>query len=186
MSKKYRCVYSDSTCDSFKVGGVYTLTDDNRVMDDDGILWGPIEKDTIKWLENTYRYRFEETKDMFTLNDIKTGDKITMRNGYEAVAMFGGSRDYFMGSRDTMLGEFESKCNYGQDMTNRNGSAYDIIRVERPVGVLRLSKHTPGFAVSMYTVVYARDERKKMTVDEIEAALGYKVAIVDEDGKEEK
>lgn len=187
MSKKYRCVENHGVSGSFRINKVYELRDDGSVIGDDGFTWGPQFPTTIAWLEDKGWYKFEEVKEMeFTLADIKTGDRVTLRGGYELVAMFGGREDYFVGCEDKALNEFELKRFYRDDMTNVHGAKFDIVTVTRPVGVLTLSKDHAGFNYCTHKVMYTRDERKKMTVDEIEAVLGYKVAIVDEDGKEEK
>lgn len=189
MSKTYRCIYNRDDDDSFTVGKVYTLNDQDQVTGEDGYTWGPHEEGTIQWLENHGWYRFEEVKSMeFTLSDIKTGDMIRTEAGELMVAMRGcgiGS-DFFYTFKAVFPGKYEGIERWNEDLSHCYLNDYDIVEVRRPDGnrfdILNLQEEWDD-ADMLWT---KEPKRKRMTVDEIESALGYKVAIVDADGKEEK
>lgn len=189
MSKNYRCVYNRDDDDAFIVGKIYTLTDSNRVVGEDGFQWGPHDEGTIKWLEDKGWYKFEEVSDMaFTLSSIKTGDMIRTAAGELMVAMCGcgNGSDFFYTFHSVFPGMYEGLNRWNEDFSHCRLSEYDIMEVRRPDGI-RFDLFNLQEEWDTADVLWVREPvRKKMTVDEIEDALGYKVAIVDAEGKEEK
>lgn len=196
MSKLYRCVHNRDEDDSFIVGKVYTLTDEDRVTGEDGFTWGPhYPEGTIQWLENHGWYRFEEVKSMEFIVDgkintdaLKTGDWV------EVVKKTGGNMLYQV-LKDTPWGVVFREKPYGTssvvDVENLAldnvlpVSGYMSVRVYRSgsfIGFCCLSDKPCNLVFEWNN----EPKRKRMTVDEIESALGYKVAIVDAEGKEEK
>lgn len=90
----------------------------------------------------------------FTKDDLKYGDKLTLRNG--EVGLYKEKYTWI---------DFLNYDNINNDLTNNGcrGKELDIVKVER----------------STYTTVYERnEEEKEMTVAEISEALGYEVKVV--------
>lgn len=185
MSKKYRCVEVISG-QNFTVGKVYTLTDDGIIYSDDGFPFGPHTPDAVTWLENKGWYKFEEVSDMeFTLSSIKTGDMIRTAAGELMVAMCGcgNGSDFFCTFYSVFPGKYEEVDRWNEDLSHRYLNEYSIVEVRRPDGtrfdLLNLQEEWDDAEV-----LWVREPiRKKMTVEDIERELGYKVAIVDEEGK---
>lgn len=67
---------------------------------------------------------------------------------------------------------------YNEDLTNKHASCFDIIKVEKPKHPFYLQKD-PKECVKT-ELLWEREESKKMTVEEIEEILGYKIEIVSE------
>lgn len=104
---------------------------------------------------NDLRFTFsdEMLEPAFTTQDLKVGDRITLRNGSS------GIWDGYMIGALTY-----DKIN--EDLTNNGalGSCLDIVKVEKP---------------KKYKTIYEREKARKMTVKEISEALGYEVEVVD-------
>lgn len=119
---------------------------------------------------------------MFGKSDLVNGDILVMRNEQRYVVM----KDYGGTGENTFLAiNTRGWCDtpsFSENLTCRSNSNFDIMKVLRPMGLY--ANTIGGHDDSDYKVVYERDEsRKKMTVEEIEQRLGYKIAIVDEEGK---
>lgn len=90
---------------------------------------------------------------VFTKQDLKVGDRITLRNGSSRIL-----DGYMIGTL--------TYDEINEDLTNSGylGSCLDIVKVERP---------------KKYKTIYEREKARKMTVKEISEALGYEVEVVD-------
>lgn len=196
MSKLYRCVYNRDEDDSFVVGKVYTLTDEDRVTGEDGFTWGPhYPEGTIQWLENHGWYRFEEVKSMEFIVDGKINTDALKTGDWVEVVTKPGSSITYQVLKDTPWGVvFRENPGDTSSVVSVENMAldnvlpvdeYTSVRVYRGnmfVALCDLRFHPSNLVFEWKN----EPKRKRMTVDEIESALGYKVAIVDADGKEEK
>lgn len=196
MSKKFMCLWARPEGDHyFTPGKVYVLNDDNSVRGDRGGPFGPHEFSTIEWLEKQGWYKFKEVSDMefivdgkINLSALKTGDWIECErtSGNESSLQVMKDTPVGVVFREYPRGQSSVCCRVDRDIDYAvNISEYRVIKVFRSDNITDFcSMHIrPGNCVFEW---HNEPERKKMTVDEIEAALGYKVAIVDADGKEEK
>ena len=192
MSKKFMCLWARPEGNHyFTPGKVYILNDDNSVRGDRGDSFGPHGFSTIEWLEKQGWYKFKDVSDMefivdgkINLNALKTGDWIECE--YTS-----GNEISFQVMKDTPVGvvfrEYPSEQSSVCDRVDRdidyevNVSEYRAIKVFRSDNLTDFcGMHSrPGNCVFKW---YAEPERKKMTVEDIERELGYKVAIVDKDG----
>ena len=191
MSKRYRCV--KNTGDNFKVGKTYELTERNGLVSESGYEFNRGQcKTAVEWLEKNCGYKFEEVTDMFIKDDLKTGMLVKLRNGSIAIVMRGmvvrkGEEDI---EEDAIVGVNESWAiplsSYEKDLTfgisNRDN---DIMLVARACVYPNLEYADEEFTLPS-NILYDRskvEERKRMTVEEIEKQLGYKVTIVNAEGK---
>lgn len=128
-----------------------------------------------------------------TLDDLKTGMIVTMRNGSKYTVLrdidvpFQNNKDLFI-----YVNFNQSKCfeyidddlgrgymrfdTYESNLKHVSNSQWDIVKVER-------SSHPYGFMDLTYdrgsrTIIWTEPTAVKLTVAEIEARLGYKVEIV--------
>ena len=90
---------------------------------------------------------------VFTKQDLKVGDRITLRNGVSGI--WDG---YMIGAL--------TYDEINEDLTNDGalGSRLDIVKVERQ---------------KEYKTIYEREKVREMTIKEISEALGYEVKVVD-------
>lgn len=118
-----------------------------------------------------------------TKNELKTGMVVTLRNG-DKLRVF---RDY---ASDWTQDENESVCMvstvcandwwklsaYTDDMKYEDDETCDIMEVYRPYHPYDFLR---DFDESRYNLIWKREDPKEMTMAEIEAALGYKIKIVE-------
>lgn len=105
-------------------------------------------------LDNSnYYFNDDMLEPAFTKQDLKVGDRITLRNGSSRIL-----DGYMIGTL--------TYDEINEDLTNSGylGSRLDIVKVERP---------------KKYKTIYEREKARKMTVKEISEALGYEVEVVD-------
>lgn len=105
-------------------------------------------------LDNSnYYFNDDMLEPAFTTQDLKVGDRITLRNGSSGI--WDG---YMIGAL--------TYDEINEDLTNSGnlGSSLDIVKVEKP---------------KKYETIYEREKARKMTVKEISEALGYEVEVVD-------
>lgn len=189
MSKRYRCLVSDG---GFTKGKIYELTSTGCVIDDYGGTYYPAGNPTaIAYLERHTHCKFEEVTDMFTLDDLKTGMIVKLRDDSIGVVMRGMSVTDNEGEvieKDSIVGlNFAWALllkDYYTDLRHKE-SDNDIMRVARAHVYPNLTYADEEFTIPG-NILYDRskiEERKRMTVEEIEKQLGYKVAIVDAEGK---
>lgn len=105
-------------------------------------------------LDNSnYYFNDDMLEPAFTTQDLKVGDRITLRNGVSGIW------------NGRMIGAL-TYDEINEDLTNNGalGSCLDIVKVEKP---------------KKYETIYEREKARKMTVKEISEALGYEVEVVD-------
>lgn len=161
------------------MGTIMTIDGTRRTSD--GYTTYRMREDNGKWQWYPWMIKCkEEDKLMFGKSDLSNGDILVMRNGEHYVVM----KNYYDG-KDTWLcvnasGWLDPYTSFCEDMRCSNMDCFDVMRVLRPLG--RFANFSQS-CEDDYEVVYERDEsRKKMTVEEIEAKLGYKIAVVDKEG----
>lgn len=116
----------------------------------------------------------------FDKSCLRTGDVLVLRNEQRYVVM----KDYGKRHEETYLEiagyGWVNPENYKSDMTNklRYGKPFDVMKVMRPS---MKSAHFMSTDTDYFEVVFERVEPKKMTVEEIEAILGYKIEVVDDE-----
>lgn len=112
-----------------------------------------------------YLKNLELFKEIKTRSDVKLGDVITLRNGDKLLVISENGRlrdlDVNYNNPVTSLNSFKN------DLTSRDGNAFDIVKVER-------------YQATANTIFDRNREPKKMTVSEICKELGYDVEIVKE------
>lgn len=106
--------------------------------------------------------------------DLLNGDVIVMRNGYKYIFFknYAGKSDALVNTK----GGWMNLDKYEVNLLFANDSAFDILEVHRPV---YCSAFYPAHEFYNYECVFKREDRKKMTVEDIEAALGYKIEVID-------
>ena len=106
-----------------------------------------------KFDNSNYYFNDDMLEPAFTKQDLRVGDRITLRNGM--VEIWDGSR----------IGPLDYE-DINDDLTNNGnlGSKLDIVKVEK---------------LKKYETIYEREKVRKMTVKEISEALGYEVEVVD-------
>lgn len=188
MGKRYRCVANQSIGSHFLPGRVYTLNEDGSMMGERGYAFkGHKNRNAAEWLQDQDWYTFEEVNDMFTMNDLDTGMLVELRNRKHYLVLKNccckDSAKLMLIGVDSVDAKNE-KC-YNDNLTHKYIKNYDIMRVCKPYCYPELSNIEYEFTREDH-IMYDRskiDERKRMTVEEIEQKLGYKIAVVDSEGK---
>lgn len=147
---------------------------DYRIYDDDGDEYfvhpGEIGKNN-EW----------EKVSGFDKYDICNGDVVIQRTG-EKMIYFNG----YAGKNAAVLvgidSQWEPMDRYEYNLTHSIVKECDIMEVYRPTGNWVLYRKEGD--LKEFNCIFKRDERKKMTVEDIERELGYKIAVVDKDGVE--
>lgn len=161
------------------MGTVMTIT--KVETSSDGYVKYRMKEDDEYWHWYQWMIECKEEKVMFGKSDLANGDILIMRNGQRFIMM----KNYGGMEKDTMLAINTSGwCNptsFEEDLTCKHNVDYDVMKVLRP---------TENYANMIgdhddedYSTVFDRNaERKKMTVEDIERELGYKIAVVDKEG----
>ena len=119
-----------------------------------------------------------------TKSELKTGMIATMRNGKKLTVYRNcacsfahpNHNDVFVDASNSSWSSFNS---YTEDLKSKSGHVeLDIVKVELVHHPYDYNKY-PNFAI-VDKVLWTREETKKLTVEEIESILGYKVEIVSE------
>lgn len=191
MGKRYRCTGNPRGGTHFIPGKIYEVRSDGRIMGEYCLFGGWPGCDVIHWLTNEHHwYTFEEVTDMFNKDDLKTGMIAQTRNGaYWLVLRDTGcancNEDGMVQIGDPhkdsciKLSRFDETLGY-----IGSSNEYDIMKVVAPMNYPYVNN--PAKDMENGKLLFDRskiEERKKLTVEEIERLLGYKVAIVDEEEK---
>lgn len=180
ISKWPDCVPSGSFAWNFSGGMDKYLDTFMTIMDyqvgSDGSREYRMEEDGGKWHWADYMI---EGLAGFSIEDIQCGFLVKHRNGKISVRF----PDYFLIVEDGLMRFYSNTEHYDSTLKNDSLADMNIMEVRDP-GRLRLDEVNKCW--EMAKVIWKRDEdnRKKLTVEEIEKLLGYKVAIVDQEGKE--
>ena len=117
----------------------------------------------------------------FKKSDLKTGMYITLRNGGKYIVMlnvehsYPDDKDLLIGVNDNKLNGWIKLSTYTEDLLDVDGDKrFDIMEVEKCNHLGWLFNNTAEFIS-----IYKREEKKEMTLKEIEAALGYKIKIIE-------
>jgi len=135
-----------------KIGTIVTITEVNNIN------YRAECPDMKLW----YFHEDELKLMVFTKSDLKDGDVVTYRDGEKRIVC--GNIRELKGFNN--IGGM-SLSDYNQDLIDMDeNSDLDIIKVERP---------------SQYQELFRREEKKEMTIKEIEKKLGYEVKIIKEE-----
>lgn len=110
----------------------------------------------------------------FDKYDLLNGDVVILRNKrkYLFLKNYGGKEDVFV----CCTGGRELLSFYDEFLCNTNDEFWDIMEVYRcddPANWYTFDN------LRCYVQVFKREDRKKMTVKDIEAALGYRIEVID-------
>lgn len=107
--------------------------------------------------------------------DLLNGDVVVTRNGNKYIFFknYAGKGDALVNTREGWM-DLES---YEDDLRNTDLDSFDIMEVYRPQ--FRTAFYPARASFEDYECVFKREDRKKMTVEDIEAALGYKIEVID-------
>lgn len=108
----------------------------------------------------------------FTKDDLKVGMLVMFRNEWRRIVMPETMGDlYLMGCTEAY-----SLDNYSDDLKCNSNNDYDIIGVySLPVGYV---VDVDIYDLEYRDLIWKRNEPKKLTVEDIEELLGYKIEIV--------
>lgn len=113
-----------------------------------------------------------------TKADLKTGMRVTFRNGETAIVLIGcGFSGHIAEESTDVLVNHETKFwtqinSVNPDLTSSHNKSFDIIKIEMPDHPYSV------FGDKVYLTVWEISEAKLMTIAEIENKLGYKIKIV--------
>lgn len=108
--------------------------------------------------------------------DLLNGDIVVNRLGFKYIFFknYAGYGDTFV----NVDGGWMPLSDYDDMLLKSDGDdGFDIMEVYRPSHRGVIYKNTTQ--LDYYYCVFKRDDRKKMTVEDIEAALGYKIEVID-------
>ena len=164
IGDRVRVIKTSGYYENFK-GNTGTVIEDDDVP---YVQWDKANNETYHHYDNGKEY--DKVKCMneddlimandLKLNDLKFGDILTVRNGERYVCgdgfMFGEKSSYYLDC-DIM------RDHYTDGLEHNDDEDYDIMQVEREGNI-----------------VYISEEKKEMTIEEIEKELGYSIKIVKE------
>lgn len=106
----------------------------------------------------------------FTKDDLKVGYVVKLRNGDVRMYMPCSFCSFSLVSTNGTI----TSC-YDIDLTNTEGSCWDVMEV---YGYAQNGSSALMISIQNRERLWTREETKKMTVEEIEKELGYKIEIV--------
>lgn len=117
--------------------------------------------------------KVEERKEIMTLKDLRSGMVVETRDGDRYLVLVDGEDIHMMcGDGALHMGQWEVQQLYHDDLTRENGfKDHDIMKVYGRVQSFYKVNATKN-------LLWERKEIKKMTLEEIEKALGYPVKVV--------
>lgn len=124
-------------------------------------------------------------KKEFTKDDLKTGHVVTLESGCQYVVVRDGDftrckdnkelTDVLISADNKILAYL---CDFDQGLKSKIAQVGDVVKVERLANPFLLRISEPSRLIK--ETLWERHQPKKMTVQEIEAALGHPVKIVKE------
>ena len=173
--------------------GVWTVSADNvetAYLSHDTIQLMTVSA-IIKYFEQKERekeHEMKNNKQTFTRDDLKPGYVVQLRNGtFRSVQMVG---------RETLIvtdgvlewGYLSRGWDIDMDSTDRGGKTFPAITYDKTKDIVAVYGYVQGteyyarecgsISSDHRPLLWSRQEVKKMTVEEIEKELGYKVEIV--------
>ena len=147
-----------------------------------------IDKDGDYMIHDDDGYDYSVSPDEIGKNNewekISGFDKYDLCNGDVVIQRTGKKMIYFNGyaskNAAVLVGidsQWASMDKYEYNLTHSTVKACDIMEVYRPTGNWVLYRREGD--LENFSCIFKRDDRKKMTVEEIEAQLGYKIEVVD-------
>lgn len=114
-----------------------------------------------------------------TKSELKTGMIVTLRNKMK-MFVYRDCATTTPIEEGVFVNQYTSKCNYmteyGEDLTHKVFSSLDIMKVEKVVHPFFFQRNPNDILAAQ--VCWVREEARKMTKEEIEEILGYKIEIV--------
>ena len=143
-----------------------------------------MKEDCGKWWWFEHMIKCKEENKLFGKSDLVNGDILIMRNDERYIVMknYGGADcDTWISMKGCGWCDPNSFSeNLIVDGWGANAT-HDIVKVMRPTARY---VNPYNYMEKEYDVVFDRSaERKKMTIEDIERELGYKIAVVDKEGK---
>ena len=167
---------------SFTIGKIYELNEEkDAVKSNNGIFFhGCFKSNAIEFLMKV-GYDFEEVKNMFNKDSLKTGMLVETKNGTIWVVL----KDSIYGDillRLTSSEIFELQAvrleEITEDLQHKFNDIYTIVKAVKPLFPSYVLDPKKGIYNSI--ILYHREEPKKLTVSQIEEILGYKIKVVAE------
>ena len=117
--------------------------------------------------------KVEESKEIMTLKDLRSGMVVETRDGDRYLVLVDGEDIHMMcGDGALHMGQWEVQQLYHDDLTRKNGfNDHDVMKVYSRVQSFYKVNATKN-------LLWEREKAKKMTLEEIEKALGYPVKVV--------
>lgn len=117
--------------------------------------------------------KVEESKEIMTLKDLRSGMVVETRDGDRYLVLVDGEDIHMMcGDGALHMGQWEVQQLYHDDLTRKHGfNDHDIMKVYGRVQSFYKVNETKK-------LLWERKEIKEMTVSEIEDVLGYSVKVV--------
>lgn len=164
------------------LGTVMTIVD--AKVNSRGIKAYCMKEDNGRWFWFEHMIKCKEENKLFGKSDLVNGDILIMRNDERYIVMknYGGADcDTWISMKGCGWCDPNSFSeNLIVDGWGANAT-YDIVKVMRPTARY---VNPYNYMEKEYDVVFDRNaERKKMTIENIERELGYKIAVVDKEGK---
>lgn len=152
-------------------------------------LYGIIKEfERVKYKEKENKMKSARTEQKFTRDDLKPGYIIKLRNGtFRTIQMVG--RETLIATDGISNWEYLSRgWDIDMDSTDRGGKTFPHVTYDKTKDIVAVYGYVQGteyyaresgcIAPDHRPLLWSRQEAKKMTVEEIENALGYKIEIV--------
>lgn len=143
--------------------------------------------DFFKEKEREKEYEMKNSKQKFTRDDLKPGYVVQLRDKTYHVVAMAGNETLIVTNGTTEWKYLSNGWDNSLNSTFRGGRTYPAITYDKTkdiVAVYGFVQGTENYAHCGYLspdhrpLLWSRQEAKKMTVEEIEKELGYKVEIV--------
>ena len=110
-----------------------------------------------------------------SINDIKSGYLIRTRNGKIFICMR-FKQECFIKTFTNEKGECLNITCFNKKLQNNCDHQFDIMKI---YGLAKSAQQTLSFDTNGRPLLWEREETKKMTIGQIQDALGYKIEIVE-------
>lgn len=116
-------------------------------------------------------------------SDLKTGMRIVARNGDEFIVLKNVTtpRNEIEDMYVSIKGGWMGSCSYNEDLIAKsNSKEWDIMKVYAQNKGEYLDGQVLKEKTSNFDLMWERDNKKEMTISEIEKELGYSIKIIKE------
>lgn len=148
------------------VGKIFTIREINPNGSNQEKHYGVVEDCPYIFFEDELKLLKKE----FTKSDLKNGMIVELRNGFRGIVI----------NDNLILGNklYSELLNYNDDLSikyNLNGNDLDIIKVYTAWSYMGFEDYLKDDNLD---IIWERQESKKMTLKQVEEALGYKIEII--------